>query len=134
MVYFLGGLPRGLGDDFGAGPAGSGGTALAFTAASALAFAAAMPLACVISSITSSLAICTSPLTSLRNASALPGAGCGERFPRLGLGCPVLGEYSTVLGVFGLVLGFPVLGEYSTVLGDLDFEPGGGVPWTVMGT
>ena len=119
MVYFFArgprGLPRGLGDDFGVGPAGSGGTALAFTAASALAFAAAMPLACSISSITSSFIIFISPLTSLRIASALPGAGCGERFPRLDLGFPVPGEYSTVLGVFG-------------------FGPGEGVPWTVMGT
>ena len=107
MVYFLGGLPRGLGDDFGAGPFGSGGTALAS--------AAAIALACDISSITSLFIICNSPLASLRIASSLPGAGCGERFPRLGLACPVLGEYSAVLGVFG-------------------FGPGEGVPWTVMGT
>ena len=121
-----------MGDDFGAGPCGSGGTAVAFAAASALAFAAAMPLACSISSITSSFIIFTSPLASLRIASALPGAGSGERFPRLGLGCPVLGEYSMVLGV--LCFGFPVLGEYSLVLGVLGFEPGGGVPWVVTGT
>ena len=121
-----------MGDDFGAGPCGSGGTALAFAAASALAFAAAMPLACSISSITSSFIICTSPLASLRIASALPGAGSGERFPRLGLCCPVLGEYSMVLGV--LCFGFPVLGEYSLVLGVLVVGFGAGDSGTTIGT
>ena len=126
-----------MGDDFGAGSCGSGGTALALAAVSALAFAAAMPLACSISSITSSFIIRTSPLASLRIASALPGAGSGERFPRLGLCCPVLGEYSMVLGVLGLDLGCPVLGEYSLVLGVFCFPVpgfGAGDSGTTIGT